>query len=459
MSDDATEGKHEIVIVRRRSNDDAAGGKGGAWKIAYADFVTAMMAFFLVMWLINASNEETRAQVASYFNPIKLSDSSTGNRGLKDKKDSKSTQKGESEANAGGTPPSAPDARHESELMADPDKILARIESKLDEGKPGVSGGEGATVEEFSSSQSEQQAPGVGDPFDPRAWENVPEAPVPVGEEDEQNEQDASAPNEPSAELTALEQTPPEETSPQPSEVNQPVQQTEEQWPSVAAPGIASTPSPRSSAPAVPVKPQNAEANAEQSVREQPQAKETGLVGPLPVDRENAIAQPSSEQDKADQRSAARADADAIAAGIAAELGTGLDDLPASIDVETTDEGLLISLTDRNSFGMFKTGSAEPEPELVRLVEAIAGVLAKKPGYIVVRGHTDSRPYRNKKYDNWQLSTARAHLAQYMLVRGGIDEKRIRRVEGFADRDPKVPEDPQAPQNRRIEILLGREGA
>ena len=95
MSDDATEGKHEIVIVRRRSNDDAAGGKGGAWKIAYADFVTAMMAFFLVMWLINASNEETRAQVASYFNPIKLTDSSTGNRGLKDKKDSKSTQKGE----------------------------------------------------------------------------------------------------------------------------------------------------------------------------------------------------------------------------------------------------------------------------------------------------------------------------------------------------------------------------
>ena len=45
-----------------------------------------------------------------------------------------------------------------------------------------------------------------------------------------------------------------------------------------------------------------------------------------------------------------------------------------------------------------------------------------------------------------------------MLVRGGLDEKRIRRVEGVADRAPRNAIDPQAPENRRIEILLGREG-
>src|SRR6476469_7665623 len=88
MSDDkAAGGGGEIVIVRRRSGDDGAVAKGGAWKIAYADFVTAMMAFFLVMWLINASNEATRAQVASYFNPIKLTDTTTGRKGLKDAKE------------------------------------------------------------------------------------------------------------------------------------------------------------------------------------------------------------------------------------------------------------------------------------------------------------------------------------------------------------------------------------
>ena len=70
-----------IIIVRRRHDDDH-GHHGGAWKIAYADFVTAMMAFFLVMWLINAANEKTKAQVASYFNPVKLTDASTSKKGL-----------------------------------------------------------------------------------------------------------------------------------------------------------------------------------------------------------------------------------------------------------------------------------------------------------------------------------------------------------------------------------------
>lgn len=54
----------EIVIVRKKRGHRV--GHGGAWKVAYADFVTAMMAFFLVMWLVNQS-KETRAAVAGYF--------------------------------------------------------------------------------------------------------------------------------------------------------------------------------------------------------------------------------------------------------------------------------------------------------------------------------------------------------------------------------------------------------
>ena len=71
-----------------------------------------------------------------------------------------------------------------------------------------------------------------------------------------------------------------------------------------------------------------------------------------------------------------------------------------------------------------------------------------------MRGHTDGRPYKSGTYDNWRLSTARAHMAYYMLVRGGIDEKRFERVEGHADRNLSVADDPEAAQNRRIEILL-----
>ena len=57
-------------ILLRREEVQAAPHHGGAWKIAYADFVTAMMAFFLVMWLINAVTEDKRRGIASFFNPL-----------------------------------------------------------------------------------------------------------------------------------------------------------------------------------------------------------------------------------------------------------------------------------------------------------------------------------------------------------------------------------------------------
>jgi chemotaxis protein MotB len=72
----------EILIIRHGGHDDHDDHHGGAWKIAFADFMTAMMCFFLVMWLINAANEETKAAVASYFNPIKLTDKNASRRGL-----------------------------------------------------------------------------------------------------------------------------------------------------------------------------------------------------------------------------------------------------------------------------------------------------------------------------------------------------------------------------------------
>ena len=73
-----------IQIIVRRGHAEEEGHHGGVWKIAYADFMTAMMAFFLVMWLVNASNTEMKASVASYFNPIKLSDNVIRKKGLRD---------------------------------------------------------------------------------------------------------------------------------------------------------------------------------------------------------------------------------------------------------------------------------------------------------------------------------------------------------------------------------------
>jgi chemotaxis protein MotB len=57
------------IIIKKKKVYAAEGHHGGAWKVAYADFVTAMMAFFLLMWLLNATTEEQRKGIADYFNP------------------------------------------------------------------------------------------------------------------------------------------------------------------------------------------------------------------------------------------------------------------------------------------------------------------------------------------------------------------------------------------------------
>ena len=61
------DGKIRSTSARRRWSRKPA--HGGAWKVAYADFVTAMMAFFLLMWLLNATTEDQRKGLADYFSP------------------------------------------------------------------------------------------------------------------------------------------------------------------------------------------------------------------------------------------------------------------------------------------------------------------------------------------------------------------------------------------------------
>lgn len=65
----AKRGKDKGITVIKREEIIAGGHHGGAWKVAYADFVTAMMAFFLLMWLLNATTEAQRRGLADYFSP------------------------------------------------------------------------------------------------------------------------------------------------------------------------------------------------------------------------------------------------------------------------------------------------------------------------------------------------------------------------------------------------------
>lgn len=71
-----------IIIIKKIKKSGGHGYHGGAWKIAYADFVTAMMAFFLLMWLLNATTEEQKRGVANYFAPVTIGERNGGGDGV-----------------------------------------------------------------------------------------------------------------------------------------------------------------------------------------------------------------------------------------------------------------------------------------------------------------------------------------------------------------------------------------
>lgn len=70
-----------VIIIRKKKKGGHAGHHGGAWKVAYADFVTAMMAFFLLMWLLNVTTADQRQGIADYFAPMGISQSFGGSGG------------------------------------------------------------------------------------------------------------------------------------------------------------------------------------------------------------------------------------------------------------------------------------------------------------------------------------------------------------------------------------------
>jgi len=78
----AVSGEAPTIIIKRIKKGGHGGHHGGAWKVAYADFVTAMMAFFLLMWLINTTSPEQKRGIADYFAPASVSETTSGSGGI-----------------------------------------------------------------------------------------------------------------------------------------------------------------------------------------------------------------------------------------------------------------------------------------------------------------------------------------------------------------------------------------
>jgi chemotaxis protein MotB len=410
----------ELVIIKRRGGEPDAPHKGGVWKIAYADFMTAMMTFFLVMWLINAADKRTVTQVANYFNPVRLTDKSPSNKGLHDPGAGGSGAEGQQDKTPGkegrakgdGETESAKPKFSEEMLFKDPYGVLAKLAANAPEelrieAKPG----------------EDRQGKAFRDPFDPAQKLEPPQDPA-----DPKTGAEGKSGAEPK--------------------------------------GNADT---KNSADGKSAADAKGNADVKNAVDGKDKAPAEALGQPRPAEVASDLASKddggSRDQDKtgreaarrlAAQKAAIKADADQIDAEIRHVFRRALPGTIPRIDVTVTSEGVLISITDDKTFGMFAVASAEPSPATVVMMENVARILAPRAERLIIRGHTDGRPYRSGNYDNWRLSTARAHVAYFMLARGGIDEKRFERVEGHADRSLRFPSDPEAAQNRRIEILLRR---
>ena len=409
------EPRQEIIIVRRNHDHDE-GHHGGVWKIAFADFMTAMMCFFLVMWLINAANEQTKAAVASYFNPVKLIDRNSSKKGLGDLGENPtsagqaadSTVEQDAEASKTGNGEAKETSEQEvvdSEnsrlhtdkyLFSNPYAVLSEIARDTGTLQNVSTRGDGGAQTSGPSTGAEG-GQAYRDPFAPDFWTQQ----VVRNGETAEGEQ-ASGTGFPASPRS---QTPPQAEAPSDAAPLEPLAKAEP----LAEPKPEDTAKPDGKAEARPVE---------------------GKPSPTTVQA-----------------------ADTIRKQLAETLGPD-NKLAEGLTVVAGEDGVTISVTDQFDFGMFEVGSAVPRREMVLAMEKIGNILAGQKGTLTIDGHTDARPFRNENYDNWRLSTARAHSAYYMLVRGGLDENRITTVAGHAARDLKDEADPLSASNRRIEILL-----
>jgi chemotaxis protein MotB len=172
--------------------------------------------------------------------------------------------------------------------------------------------------------------------------------------------------------------------------------------------------------------------------------------------QEQKLPNPSTEPRSAEERRQLAIQQGA--AQVEKELAQLIETLPPTpgpnITVKAVPEGILISLTDDTKFNMFKIASAMPSPELVYFLEKLGSIVNKHPGKIVIRGHTDGRPYAGDTHGNWRLSANRATATYYMLMRGNVGDGRFFALEGYAERDLRNKANPLAGENRRIEILI-----
>ena len=495
MTDLEPTNEKELIIIRRRPELDIEKPHSGVWKIAHADFMTAMMAFFMVMWLISSTDDAAKKHIARYFNPVKLSAMTSFPRGLDDpdpkdmkvgpeatppktssqQDDGRSLSQSAVPADANGQNGQQGASRSrteetsnrplptytEAEIFSDPYGVLDRIAMN---GKAAASQSDDDDTSAQVLARNDSQIEGTGgeamrDPFAPLSWRLNP-----LSLDEMDMTEDATSSNFSIAGIAG-------------QEVNQTQSETGESLQAETSangsgssnvdpsePGFAMASAASTAASQNAMDEQNAGALTQGGLAVADQSEGDAQQGTkrqhTAVSTQKSTGLASSDSDKttiADPAGASALDKQVDEFRTILKAALNLEPRPTigdELTVTTSGDDMLINVSDSADYGMFAIGSSEPTAQSIILLERIAKSLKQIKGKIIIRGHTDARPFRNGKSDNWRLSTARAHMARFMLIRGGLDESRLLRVEGYADRALKHPDDPEADDNRRIEILV-----
>ncbi len=127
------------------------------------------------------------------------------------------------------------------------------------------------------------------------------------------------------------------------------------------------------------------------------------------------------------------------------------------VKIKMTEQGLDIQILDKAERVSFDSGSAVLNPTAKEILAEIAKSICELPNPLTIGGHTDQHLFpAGSTYTNWELSADRANAARRELQNNCVKAEQIRRVIGYADTELLYPNDPFAPGNRRINIIVWR---
>ncbi|MBO9716813.1 MAG: flagellar motor protein MotB [Pseudoxanthomonas sp.] len=165
--------------------------------------------------------------------------------------------------------------------------------------------------------------------------------------------------------------------------------------------------------------------------------------------------------DEAEARAAAAAEDHRQLEALRRELEAAIEQSQAlapfkdQLLIDLTPEGLRVQIVDRLNRPMFDLGSSRMKDYTVEVMHELGKLLAGSTHRIALAGHTDETPFQGPLgYGNWELSSDRANAARRALLEGGLDETKVARVVGLASSVPFDRNDPRAPINRRISIVV-----